>query len=276
MKKFTILLLFISCVINAQKKEYKHTLAGVKKVQIETGTKTKVTVGTSNMLVIKDLKSSHSDHDNDHDDDCDNCNHNNRNHSKKKSDKTKGLTAIYPGGKDNTNGYGFAIFKEGNTLVVRDLKSHFQRHGIHIELPKTMNMSVDSGNLGSVNVEGFTSEVEVETNVGRIDMKNVTGPITAHTSVGPINIEFNKVNQSSPISISSSVSEIDVTIPSNTKADLELKTNGTVYTNFDIQIPTKKGMKNVSGIKRINSSINNGGVKIKLRSSMGNIYLRKK
>jgi len=35
-------------------------------------------------------------------------------------------------------------------------------------------------------------------------------------------------------------------------------------------------MKNVSGIKRINSSINNGGVKIKLRSSMGNIYLRKK
>ena len=273
MKKITILLLFISCVINAQKKEYKQSLAGVKKVQIETGTKTKVTVGTSNMLVIKDLKSSHSDHDDDHDSD---------EHfpasdgHKSKKDKTKGLTAIYPGGKDNTNGYGFSVYKEGNTLVVRDLKSHFQRHGIHIELPKTMNMSVDSGNLGSVHIEGFTSEVEVETNVGRIDMKDVTGPVTVHGNVGPINIEFSKVNQSSPISISSSVSEIDVTIPASTKADLELKTNGTVYTNFDIQMPTKKGMKNVSGIKRINSSINNGGVKIKLRSSMGNIYLRKK
>lgn len=58
--------------------------------------------------------------------------------------------------------------------------------------------------------------------------------------------------------------------------NLELKTNGTVYTNFDIEIPTKKGMKNVSGAKKITSAINNGGVKIKLKSSMGNIYLRKK
>lgn len=272
MKKITILLLFISCVINAQKKEHKHSLAGIKKVQIETGTKTKITVGKTNMLVIKGLKSSHSGHD----DDCNNCNHNNRNHSKKKNNKTKGLTAIYPGGKDNTNGYGFSIYKEENTLVVRDLKSHFQRHGIHIELPKNMNISVDSGNLGSVNIEGFTSEVEVETNVGRIDMKDVTGPVTIHGNAGPINIEFSKVNQSSPISISSSVSEIDVTIPANTKADLELKTNGTVYTNFDIKIPTKKGMKSVSRTKRITSNINNGGVKIKIRSSMGNIYLRKK
>ncbi|OSY88660.1 hypothetical protein WH52_03000 [Tenacibaculum holothuriorum] len=270
MKKTILIALLISGITFAQKKEYTHSLSGIKKVQIETGTKTKVTVGTSNRLVIKNLKSSHFN------DNCNNCNHNNHHHSKEKNDKTKGLTAIYPGGKDNTNGYGFSIYKEENVLVVKDLKSHFQRHGVHIELPKNMNMSVDAGNLGSINIEGFSSEIEVQTNVGRITMKDVTGPLTVHGNVGPINIEFSKVNQSSPISISSSTSEIDVAIPANTKADLELKTNGTVYTNFDIQIPTKKGMKNVSGIKRINSSINNGGVKIKLRSSMGNIYLRKK
>ena len=139
-----------------------------------------------------------------------------------------------------------------------------------------MNISIDAGNLGSVKIEGFTGEVEVATNVGKIEMKNVTGPITANTSVGKIDIDFSKVNQSSPITISSSVSEIDVAIPSDTKADLELKTQGTVYTNFDFKMPTKKGLPNVSGRKSIVSKINNGGVKIYIKSSMGNIYLRKK
>ncbi len=283
MKKIFLLLLFITGVITAQNKEYKHSLSGIKKVRLETNTKAKITVGATNSLTLKNYKSSHNDCDNcDHDDDHDHDNvhwsvKNDRDKRKKtKEDKRKGLTAIYPGGKDNTNGFGFSIEKEGTVLVVRDLKSHFQRHGIQLELPKNMNISVDSGNLGSIEMEGFTSEVEANTNVGRITMKDVTGPITAHSSVGPINIEFSKVSQSSPITVSTSVSEIDVAIPSSTKANLELKTNGTVYTNFDIEIPTKKGMKNVSGAKKITSAINSGGVKIKLKSSMGNIYLRKK
>ena len=125
-------------------------------------------------------------------------------------------------------------------------------------------------------MEGFTGEVEVATNVGKIEMSNVTGPITANTSVGKIDIDFNKVSQTSPITISSSVSEIDVAIPANTKANLELRTQGTVYTNFDFKIPSKKGMPNVSGRKSIVSKLNNGGVKIYIKSSMGNIYLRKK
>ncbi|WP_272150640.1 hypothetical protein [Tenacibaculum aiptasiae] len=278
MKKIILILLLVSGIITAQNKEYKHSLSGIKKVRIETNTTTKITVGTSNSLVLKNYKHSHNDCDNcDHDDDHDYDNrfpHNN--HDKTKKDKRKGLTAIYPGGKDNTNGYGFSLEKEGDILYVKDLKSHFQRSGIQLELPKNINISIDTGNLGSLEIEGFTSEVEANTNVGRITMMDVTGPITAHSSVGPINIEFSKVSQLSPITVSSSVSEIDVAIPSNTKANLELKTNGTVYTNFDIEIPTKKGMKNVSGAKSIVSTINNGGVKIKLKSSMGNIYLRKK
>lgn len=283
MKKIILLLLLITGVVTAQNKEYKHSLSGIKKVRFETNTKTKIIVGSSNSLVLKNYKHSHDDCDNcDHDDDHDNDHENthwSNNHNKKnktKEDKRKGLTAIYPGGKDNTNGFGFSLEKEGNVLIVRDLKSHFQRHGIQLELPKSINISVDTGNLGSVEVEGFTSEVEANTSVGKITMKDVTGPITAHSSVGAINIAFSKVSQSSPITISSSVSEIDVAIPASTKADLDIKTNGTVYTNFDIKIPTKKGMKNISGTKKIQSSINNGGVKIKLKSSMGNIYLRKK
>ncbi|WP_299108419.1 hypothetical protein [uncultured Tenacibaculum sp.] len=285
MKKLLVIFLFISGALIAQDKEYTQSLSGIKKVRIETNTKTKIVVSSGNSLTIKNLASSHGncgdcDYDK-HEDHEDESHWPNKDHAdkkrKKKEDKRKGLTAIYPGGKDNTNGFGFSINKDGNTLIVRDLKSHFQRHGIQLALPKNVNISVDTGNLGSIEVVGFTAEVEVNTNVGRINMVDVTGPITAHSNVGPINIEFSKVSQASPITVSSSVSEIDVAIPANTKANLELKTNGTVYTNFDIEVPTpKKGMRNVSGVKKIVSAINNGGVKIKLKSSMGNIYLRKK
>jgi hypothetical protein len=278
MKKIFILLLFASSLVTAQKKDFKYSLAGIKKVVMASDTSIKVEVGTTQEFIISEQKSKHSknnnnNHDNhDNHDDCNNCDDD----SGTKVNKRKGLTAIYPGGRDDTNGYGFSVSKEGDVLYVTDLKSHFQRHGLYIKLPKNMNMSIDSGNLGSIYIEGFTGEVEAESNVGRIEMKNVTGPITANTSVGKIDIDFEKVSQSSPITISSSVSEIDIAIPANTKANLEIKTQGTVYTNFDFDVPKKKGMANVSGRKSIVSKLNSGGVKIYIKSSMGNIYLRKK
>tara|TARA_R110002051_G_scaffold100682_1_gene171069 strand:+ start:1206 stop:2021 length:816 start_codon:yes stop_codon:yes gene_type:complete len=271
MKKLIILIVLISASISAQKKDFKYALTGIKKVVISSDTTIKIEVGTTEELIISESKSK-SEEDNVHwliKNEKDEKN-------KLKEDKRKGLTAVYPGGKDDTDGYGFSISKEGTTLFISDLKSYMQRHGLSLKLPKNINISVDAGNLGSIYIEGFTGEVEAETNVGRIEMKNVTGPITANTSVGKIDIDFDKVSQKSPITISSSVSEIDIAIPANTDADLELKTQGTVYTNFDFETPKKKGMPNVSGRKSIVSKLNNGGVKIYIKSSMGNIYLRKK
>lgn len=265
MKKIFALVFLISLTINAQKQTFNYPLGGVKKVQIETNTATKIIVGTSSELIIRDNNKNSHNHYAD--------NHNEKN---KKTDKRKGLTAIYAGGKDDTNGFGFTVSKEGNLLIIRDLKSQFQRSGVEITLPKDININVDSGNLGSIDMENFTGEVEAKSNIGAINMKNVTGPITAHTSVGAIKVDFTNVSQKSPITISSSVAEIDVSLPANTKADLELKTNGTVYTNFDFPAPPKKGLPNISGNKTINGQLNNGGVKIKIKSSMGNIYLRKK
>jgi len=271
MKKIVIIALFISSIINAQsKKEFTYSLVGIKKVKIESGTSIKIIASASSKLVLSETKHSHNGN-------SPIINRLVNNHKgKSKSDKRKGLTAIYPGGRDNTNGFGFSVKKEGNVLIIKDLKSHFQRNGIQISLPKTMNFLADSGNLGSIDIEGFTSEIEADSNVGAINIKNVTGPITAHTSVGPITIDFSKVNQTSPITITTSVAEIDVSLPANTNANLELKTRGTVYTNFDFPIPTKKGMKRVNSRSSISGNINKGGVKITLRSSLGNIYLRKK
>lgn len=276
MKKIIILIIIILSVnLNGQSKTFTYSLNGITTIQIETNTTTDITAGKSNQLIITEKKHQH-DNDEDHCGDCDHDTDHDDNHKKSFEDKTKGLTAIYPGGKDNTNGLGFGIRKEGNVLFITDLKNHFNRNNLLFTFPKNINIIVNTGNLGSLNISGFSSEVEAKTVTGNIRMKDVTGPITAHSNVGKVLVEFSKVKQGSPISISSSTSEIDVTMPANTKANLELKTNGTVYTNFDVQMPTKDGLKNVGGRQKIISTLNNGGVQIKLKSSLGNIYLRKK
>lgn len=271
MKKILTLLLFVSAVVSAQQEDFKYSLTGIKKVVISSNTTIKIEAGTTNELIISENDSKKKK---------DNVHWSVRNdrdrRTKNKEDKRKGLTAVYPGGKDDTKGFGFSIYKEEGILYVSDLKSHFQRRGLFIKLPKTMNVSLDSGNMGSIYAEGFTGEVEASANIGKVEMRNVTGPITIDANVAKVDIEFDVVSQKSPITISSSVSEIDVALPANTKADLELKTQGTVYTDFEFEMPKKKGLKNVSGRKSIVSKLNGGGVKIYIKSSMGNIYLRKK
>ncbi|MBW1295840.1 DUF4097 family beta strand repeat-containing protein [Aquimarina litoralis] len=194
---------------------------------------------------------------------------------RKMPEKARGLKAVYAGGSDNT-GYGVYVQKEGGTLTIRNLKSAYT--GIlEIFLPKNVNIKIEKSNLGKIEAEGFSSEIEASTNVGNIILKNVTGPIVAKTATGEINIVFDKVSQSSPISLVSATGAIDVSLPSNTSANLELKTTmGEIFTDFDIKFPVpESNMKLVSGKRTIKTELNNGGVEISLRSSTGNIYLRK-
>lgn len=266
MKKIvTLIVLFLVSNIATQAQEnFKQSLSGIKHVKIDMDAKIKLVAGGSNEIVISETKDS--EHDYDHDSDEDN---------QEKKDKMKGMKAVYSGGVDNT-GFGLSVEKDGETLRIRDLKSWMQRGSVTITLPKTMNVILDCGNLGQADVEGFSSEIEVNTNVGHINLTNVTGPITAHTSTGTIRVKFSSVNQSSPISITSSTGDVDVTLPTSTKANLELNsTMGTIYTDFDLEIPREDGMKRIGAVRKIESKLNSGGVNISLRSSTGDVYLRK-
>jgi len=106
-------------------------------------------------------------------------------------------------------------------------------------------------------------------------MKSLSGAVTAYSLNQGIQVEFDKVSQDAPIVIRTTNGEIDITLPKNTAADLELSsTNGEIYTNFDLKRPDKDGLKSISG-KTIKGAINDGGVDIKLKSTNGTIYLRK-
>ena len=115
----------------------------------------------------------------------------------------------------------------------------------------------------------------------QIDMKNISGPVVANATNGNVEIIFSKLTKDKPNSILSVNGYVDVTLPKDVKADLQLNTvNGEAYTAWDINIdedasaaipmPVDMNMFNIEG------TINGGGIPISIQSVNGDIYLRKK
>ncbi|WP_394747686.1 DUF4097 family beta strand repeat-containing protein [Spongiimicrobium salis] len=249
MKQIIISLAVVLCVSVLKAQDYSKSLSGIEWVKIESKATVVLKTHNSNELLIKGKNTYGT------------------------PDRAKGLKLVGAGGSDNTD-VGFYVVEEGNTLIVKNLRKN---KSAEIYLPENQNVSITSSWNGHISVNGFKGEVEASAQLnGGITMKDVSGPITANSLNGAVEIQFVKVNQKSPITIATTNGVLDVTLPGNTPADLSMGTvNGEIYTNFDLKTKTnKEGYKAIS-TKNVKGSINNGGVKIKLKSVNGTIYLRK-
>jgi hypothetical protein len=269
MKYFLILLypIFLAGLQAIAQKEFKKSLSGISRVEIEAETNIRIIKGTGSEIKITSG--------------CTDCGDKVVNvrydeSQKEEDEKAKGLKAIYPGGTDNT-GIGMILQQDGGVLKLRDLMSRLKREGLTITLPGTVALYLDGGSLGNITVDDWNAELELKTNVGEIKLRKVTGPVTANSSTGNIDADFSSLNQEAPISLISSTGNIEVNLPSNAKASVEMKsTMGGVYSNFDLVKQREDGLKPISGHRAITGDINSGGVKVSLKASTGNIYLRKK
>jgi len=246
-----IKIFFLGCIIalSANAQEYTHSLEGVEWVKIESRANVTVKTHSSKELLIKG--GSHSGI----------------------PDRAKGLKLVGENGTDNTD-VGYYVIKEGNNLIVRNLKKS-ERSEIY--LPASQNISVITNWHGDIEIIGFLGEIEASARLnGSVRVEDVSGPLTANTLNGTIDVVFSKVSQSSPITVYSTNGALDITVPTSTPADISLgSTNGEIYTNFELSVPDKGGLKSISS-KRVKGVINKGGVKIELKTTNGNIYLRKK
>ena len=159
-------------------------------------------------------------------------------------------------------------------IIVYNLRKN---KGAEIYLPASQNLAVKSTWNGDIEIDGFSGEIEADAQLnGGVRITNVNGPVTANSLNGQLEVVFGKVTQDSPISLYSTNGAVDVSLPANTPANLALSTlNGNVYTDFDVKAEDKNGLKSVLG-RDIKASINGGGVKISMKSTNGNMYLRKK
>ena len=249
MKKTTIMLCLLLLGLKAGAQQFSQPLDGIRWVKIESNAKVIVQSHAQNNLVLKGAP------------------------MEPVPDQAKGLKLIGEGGTDNTNA-GYYMVKEGSQLLLRNLKKTGESV---VLLPASMNIAVTSKALNNIEITGFNGEIEANAEVtGGITITGVSGPVTAHSNTGQVKVVFNKVNQASPISIATATGAVDVTMPADTPANLSLQSAvGEIYTNFDIRLPEKEGLKPVSS-QKVSGPINNGGVEIQLHSATGNIYLRKK
>lgn len=245
----TALVLLITGLCSAQT-DYSKSLSGIEWVKIISKSNISVMVHDKNEILIKGNSKAYS------------------------SERAKGLRLVGAGGTANTN-VGFNVVQEGNALIVTNLRKN---ESAKIYLPKNQKVAVTSTWNGNISIEGFSNEIEAtcELNGGMV-LNDISGPLTANTLNGQIDVIFDNISQDSPTSINSTNGAIDVSLAGNTSADITLSSwNGDMYSNFDIKSDSNKdGMKKMSS-RKTSGTINGGGVSITLKSTNGNIYLRKK
>ena len=251
------LLAFLPALVSAQ--DFKFTPKSAAKVRVTT-------IAGDLMLESyagKDIVVSGTKADHDDDDDND----------------TKGLQLVNGSGVQDNTGFGINITETDGTVVIRGLASN-KNEDIKIMIPEKMNITVSSKGwvASGIKMTGFKSEVEVKSEYASVVLNNVTGPVVLNVTYGQVKAVFDKVNQEKPISLIATYNDLDVTLPADTKADLQLESDyGNVYTDFQIALE-KTGGDDLEPVKTkdVKGKINSGGVKIHLESPYKNVYLRKK
>ena len=194
----------------------------------------------------------------------------------KAPERAKGLKLVGDGGSDNTD-VGFYVVQDGTDLIVKNLRN-WSKGKAEIYVPTSQNISITTtgAGQGDINIHGVNGEIEANARLnGEIQIESVGGPVTANSLNGNVDVTFTQVNQSSPITIYSTNGAVDIKLPQSTPADLNMgSTNGEIYTDFEIKFPEKDGLKSIYN-RNVKQEINGGGVLLKLKTTNGNIYLRK-
>lgn len=195
-------------------------------------------------------------------------------------ERAEGLRSLYNSAEDNT-GLGLSVVQEGNVLKI--LKASRLENDYEIEVPKNVAVSIEQVNWGNANIElsNLNGELEIKSTSGNMTLKNITGPVIANSVSGNLTAQFNTIRSGKPTAISLVSGDIDISLPSESKADFKLQSiSGEIYTDLDIVSKNKQNedenLRQIGGGYTIQGASNGGGTELSLNTISGNIYIRKK
>lgn len=194
-----------------------------------------------------------------------------------KPDRAAGLKPLSARGEDNT-GIGLNVQKDGDEVTIFQAARRVQGK-YTIKVPKNVKVQIQhTGNWegGKIEVHGIAGEIEVSGRFNAVHLENVTGPALVNTLHGNVTAIFSELSQKGPTSLVSVYASVDVTLPSNAKANVVIKTPyGEAYSDLDLEFPKGNGeMRKVSST--VEGTLNGGGVELEVKASHSNAYLRKK
>ena len=126
------------------------------------------------------------------------------------------------------------------------------------------------------NLEG---EIEINATNANITLENITGPAVVYLSSGNIKANFSQLNQKFPVLFTTMNGEIDLSLPSKTKANLIITnlTNSQTFTDFEFDFKDENNSYYEEFLgNMIKCQINGGGVEMQLRATNGDVFIRKK
>jgi len=188
-----------------------------------------------------------------------------------------------------TTAGGLSVEESNNVMSVssspfgRDCCANYE-----ILVPVRTNLNLTTLSASTITVEGVEGEIEVTNMNGALNLTNVAGSVVANSMNGKVTASLRQVAADKMMSFASMNGDVDVTLPANTKANLQMHTNGgEIFSDFDVQLrpatrPASQDNRKQGGNFRIdfesvtNGVINGGGANFELRTFQGNIYIRKR
>lgn len=154
---------------------------------------------------------------------------------------------------------------------------------LEIEVPKTIDLKVESYNQGDLEIDNIIGSLELTSYNGSITATHISGSIVADTYNGKITATFDKVQADEPMAFINYNHGLDLTFPAGIKATFKISNKqGDVYTGFDMitekqkieKKKTKQSYKIQLG-KWVVGKVNGGGAEITMENYNGDIYIRK-
>jgi hypothetical protein len=180
--------------------------------------------------------------------------------------------------------YGFTVHTSGGDIEITHLKGKVQGEtsGGNLRLTEVeggVRLETSGGNIrgeklageiametsgGNIAIAGVTGSVDVSTSGGDIRLGDVDGKIKAETSGG--NMILKLKNENKGVAAETSGGDIDISVPRNINATLDLSTTG-----GDVQCDLPVTMSGKFNEGRIRGTVNGGGNAIHARTSGGDI-----
>ncbi|WP_238749000.1 DUF4097 family beta strand repeat-containing protein [Neolewinella maritima] len=215
----------------------------------------------------------------------------------KEDERAAGLRRISASGLTDNTGLGLSVTESDGRILVQQVGGDGKAVTVHV--PNTASVSVEqSTHRGNdLSVRDFTGELDVSMMYNDVKLKNVRGPTAVSAVYGDVVGTWDAV-PTQEIRLHSSYSDVDITLPAATKADVRLSTSyGNMYTDFDIQIKSNMTTAGADDRDRdrerlrddeecnceeaghsgqLTGTINGGGPLLSLTATYDNLYIRKK
>ena len=196
----------------------------------------------------------------------------------KSGGKYAGMKRVSP-----ISGTGLEVSEENNEVEV-SVESWKATIDVTLRVPVRSSLELHTVNSGDIVVENISGEIEAGNVNGGIRLSGISGSVVASTTNGPVEVTFARIDAQKPMSFASFNGDVDVTFPSDLKANVKLKTQqGEIYSDFEIattegprKVEEKEGKRYVIRFDRsVYGKINGGGQETSFSTFNGDILIRR-